>query len=105
MKQIIVYKGRTNILPVSLGYDVSGDVITSEIRVDKDPESTLIATWEVSFESDGVDGELILTLDDSVTSEIEKSTGYMDLKRVTGGEPINVFDDPLEVLFKKTVTV
>lgn len=105
MKQVIVHKGRTVILPVSLGYDVSSDVITSEIRVDKDPESDLIATWTVTFAGDGTDGELILTLDDSITSEITKSTGYMDLKRVTGSEPINVFNEPLEVLFKNVVTV
>lgn len=104
MKQVIVHKGRTNILPVSLGFDVSNDVITSEIRADKNTTSELLATWIVSFETDGVDGELILTLDDSVTSEIEKSVGYMDLKRLTAGEPVPVFDEPLEVLFKNVVT-
>lgn len=104
MKQLTVYKGRTNVLRISLGYDVSTDTITSEIRVEKDFGSTLIATWSVAFETDGVDGELILTLDNSVTALIDKTTGYMDLKRVTGGEPVPVFDDPIEVLFKETVT-
>jgi len=105
MQQIIVHKGRTVIVPVSLGYDVSTDVITSQIRAEKDPASALIATWVVTFKTDGVDGEIILTLDNVITAAIVKSTGYMDLKRVTGGEPVNVFDDPLEVLFKDTVTV
>lgn len=105
MSQLIVHKGRTNIVPVSLGFDVSNDDLTSEIRVNKDPESTLLATWTVSFASDGTDGELILTLDDSVTSEIEKSTGYMDIKRVTAGEPVSVFDEPIEVLFRNVITV
>lgn len=104
MGQVVVHKGRTVVLPVSLGYDVSDDTITSQIRVDKDRESTLIAEWVVTFATDGTDGELILTLDDAVTGLIEKSKGYMDLKRVSGGEPVNVFDDPLEVLFKDTVT-
>lgn len=104
MHQIIVHKGRTVVLPVSLGFDVSGDTITSEIRVDEDFESDLIASWNVSFATDGTDGELILTLDDSVTSEIDKSKGYMDLKRLTGGEPVAVFNDPLEVLFKNVIT-
>lgn len=104
MGQVIVHKGRTNVLSVKLGFDVSDDILTSEIRVDKDPTSELIATWEVSFETDGVNGEVLLTLDDSVTSEITKSTGYMDLKRVTGAEPVPVFDEPIEVLFKKVVT-
>lgn len=104
MNQIIVHRGRTVIIPVSLGIDISGDTFTSEIRTDKDPEATLIATWTVGFATDGKDGELVLTLDDSVTSQIEHSTGYMDIKRVTAGEPVNVFDEPLEVLIKDTVT-
>lgn len=105
MNQLIVHKGRTVVVPVSLGYDVSNDTFTSEIRTDKDPESELIASWVVSFETDGIDGNLILVLDDSVTSEITKSVGYMDIKRITGGEPVDVFDSPLEVLFRNTVTV
>lgn len=104
MKQIVVHKGRTKTLPVSLGYDVSNDVISSEIRAEKDRASTLIATWTVSFLTDGTDGELILRLDDSITGAVTKETGYMDLKRVSGGEPIPVFDEVLEVLFKDTVT-
>lgn len=104
MNQIIVHKGRTNILLVGVGYDVSNDVITSQIRVDKSRISQLIATWQVSFVTDGTDGELMLTLDDSVSGPIVKSTGWMDLKRVTGGEPVNVFDEPLEVLFREPVT-
>lgn len=105
MEPLVVYKGRTARVPVSLGFDVSDDTITSEIRVDKNFESELIATWDVEFLTDGTDGELILTLDDSVTAVIEKATGYMDLKRVSNGEPLPVFDDPLEVLFKNTITV
>lgn len=102
---ITVHKGRTVIVPVSLGRDVSGDTFVSEIRVDKHSTSSLIATWDISFETDGTDGELILKLDDGVTSLITKSSGYMDLKQVTGGEPIPVFNEPLEVLFRDSVTV
>ncbi len=105
MKQVSVHKGRTVILPVSVGFDVSQDTITSDIRVDKDSSSELIASWVVSFETDGVDGELILKLDNSATSLITKSIGYMDLKRITGGEPVPVFDEPVEVLFKDSITV
>lgn len=105
MKQIVIYKGRTAILPVSFGDDISNDTFTSEIRVDKDPASLLITTWDVSFDTNGVDGELILTLDDSITGAVTKSVGYMDIKRITDGEPINVFNQPVEVLFKNPVTV
>ncbi len=104
MQQVKVQRGKTVILPVSLGFDVSQDTITSEIRVDKNQSSTLIATWVVSFETDGQDGELILTLDNSVTSSISNSIGWMDLKRVAGGKPLPIFAEPLEVLFVNTIT-
>lgn len=103
--EVIVHKGRTNIVEVSLGIDVSGDTFTSEIRKEPSRTSTLIAAWVVSFVTTGVDGELLLTMDDSVSSAIEVKTGYMDLKRMTGGEPIPVFDRPLPVLIRETVTV
>lgn len=98
---IVVHKNRTNIITVSLGIDVSDDTITSEIRTDS---GTLIATWTVTFGSDGTDGELILTLDDSVTGAITYPVGLMDLKRVSNGEPFPVFDKPLEVEFRETIT-
>jgi hypothetical protein len=101
---VIVHIGRTNTLPVSLGMDVSGDTFTSQIRALKDPTSELIAEWDVDFDTDGSDGELVLTLDDSVTELITAETGYMDLKRVTGGEPVPVFDKPLSVIFRLVVT-
>ena len=101
---VVVHKGRTNTLPVSLGVDVSGDTFTSQIRTHESTTSSLIATWTVSFLTDGTDGELILKLDNSVTSLIVQKTGFMDIKRVSLGEPIPVFDAPLPVLFREAVT-
>lgn len=98
---LVVYKNRTNIVNASLGYDVSGDTITSEIRTESD---VLIATWTVTFDGDGTDGELVLTLDNSITSAIEYSRGLMDMKRVSAGEPFAVFDKAIEVEFRETVT-
>lgn len=103
--QIVVHKGRTNTLLVNLGINVAGSTITSEIRSEPDQESSLIATWTVTFVSDGADGKLRLVLDDLATSQIKASSGYMDLKRMSGGEPLAVFDEPLEVIFRGTVTV
>lgn len=102
--QVIVHKGRTNILTVNMGMDVSLDTLTSEIRSSADSASPLIATWAVTFATDGTDGELVLTLDDAITSAIADDRGYMDIKRVTGGEPVPVFDKPLEVIFRGSVT-
>lgn len=104
MKQLIVHKGRTVIVPVSLGYNVSNDTFVSEIRAGKTSGSDLIASWEVSFDTDGTDGEIVLKLDDAVTAAIQRSSGYMDIKRVTGGEPVPVFEDVIEVIFKDTAT-
>lgn len=104
VQQITVQKGRAKIVEVQLGYDVSGDTITSDIRVDKSRTSQLIATWTVAFATDGHDGELVLSLDDSVTSGITKSVGYMDLKRVTGSQSLSVFDEVLQVIFNDSVT-
>lgn len=101
--KVIVHKNRTNTITIDLGFDVSADVITSQIRAEQDPTSALIATWVVGFVTDGTDGLLTLTLDNSVT-EITVDSGYMDLKRVSGGEPLAVFDKPLEVSFQGTVT-
>lgn len=102
--EVVVHKGRTNIIRVHMGIDVSADTITSEIRSEPNVESPLLATWTVSFETDGTDGKLILVLDNTITSQISATGGYMDLKRVTGAEPVPVFDRPIEVIFRGTVT-
>lgn len=99
---IVVYKHRTNVIAVSVGIDVSDDTVTSEIRT---PSGTLIATWNVTFDGDGTDGELVLTLDDSVTGAIAYPSGLMDLKRISVGEPINIFDKSIEVEFREVVTL
>jgi len=102
--QLVVPKNRTNIVPVSLGIDLSADTITSEIRVSEDPTSTLIATWAVTFNTDGTDGKVVLTLPVADVENITRTTGFMDLKRVSGGEPLSVFREPLEVVFQGVVT-
>jgi hypothetical protein len=103
MADIIVYKNRRNELAVNLGTDVSADTFASEIREKASTTSPLIATWSVGFKTDGVDGELVLTLDDSALSAIVHKTGYMDIKRISGGEPYAVFP-PVKVVFKDVVT-
>jgi hypothetical protein len=103
--KVIVHKGRTNTLTVDLGINVSADTFTSEIRSEPDSSSPLIATWIVTFATNGADGKLVLKMDDVITAQIKANSGYMDLKRVTGAEPVPVFDRPLEVSFRGTVTL
>jgi len=88
-----------------MGYDISDDIITSEIRSEPTVHSTLIATWDVSFLTDGHDGKLVLTIESIVAAQITANSGYTDLKRVHGGgDPVSVFDQPLEVVFRGVVT-
>ena len=101
--EVIVHKGRTNTLEIRLGYDATGDVFASEIRTQPTMDAHLIAAWSINT-ANIADGILLLTLDDSITSAIAEVSGYMDLKRVSGGQPIPVFDKPLEVLFRGSVT-
>jgi hypothetical protein len=98
---LVVHTGRTVVVPVSLGINVAGDTITSDIRT---ASGVLIASWVVTFDGDGTDGEIILTLDNSVTMAITYPNGFMDLKRISGGEPYAIFDRKLEVEFRKSVT-
>lgn len=104
MRRLIVYKDRTNVVQVSLGIDVSDDTFNSEIRTEEKITSLLMATWVVTFLTDGTDGELILTLDNSLLNDITRSSGFMDLKRVSNGEPLPVFESPIEVIFQESIT-
>ena len=106
MSEVIVYKNRTNTLRVNLGFDVSGDDFESQIKDGKLPSSNTLGTWNVDFVTDGTNGQLLLTLDDSAVDwpALTVKKGYMDLKRISGGEPLPVFADILTVVFKETLT-
>lgn len=104
MSDIRVYKNRRNVLRVDMGIDVSGDTITSQIRSKPDLTGAHIADWTVTFETDGTDGIILLTIDDSVASNIQATSGYMDVKRVSAGEPYPGWDKPLEVEIIGVVT-
>ena len=104
MEQLVVDRNRTNVVVVDLNEDVSADTFTSEIRKEQDWNSTLLATWTVTFVTDGTDGELLLTLDKATTSAITLSTAYMDIKRVNGSEETSVLAEPIQVVFQGTVT-
>lgn len=98
---LIVYKSRTNVFVVSLGYDVSADTITGKIKTESGEE---IAEWDIANVTDGTDGKITLTLDNSVTADIEHARGITDLKRIKAGEPYQIFAKPLEVEFREVVT-
>ena len=100
---IVIQKGFSNTIPLVLGYDTTGDIISSQIRSGPSQDSPLIANFEVSA-VDATKGEYTLYLDDTFSSQIAVDRGWMDIRRETGGEPIPVFEEPLEVIFKGTIT-
>jgi hypothetical protein len=99
-----IYKGRTNIVQANLGVNVSADTLVSEIREAANATSPLIATWTITNLTDGVDGRVVLRLDDSALTLVTQKMGYMDIKRISGGEPLPVFLTPLQVQFIDSVT-
>lgn len=103
--KVRVYRHRFNKIEVHLSYDVSNDILTSQIRREKSVHSRLITEWTIEKKNGGSDGILVLTLDDSTTSEIVDNVGYMDIMRFSGGEPLNVFEAPIEVSFTDVVTI
>jgi hypothetical protein len=105
MSEVVVHKGRTNIVIVDMGMNISAETFTSQIRSTPNQDATLIAEWDVTFQTNGSDGLLRLVLDDLATSQIKATSGFMDLKRMISGEPFAAFDKPLEVTFRGTVTV
>jgi hypothetical protein len=100
-EEIKIYKNRLNTLTIRLGYDISADTFESHIRSKQSATSDLLGTWDISFVTDGTDGELFLEFDEQGT--ITNKTGYTDLKRVSGGDDVYVFD-PIKVIFVETVT-
>jgi len=103
INQLIVYKGRTNVVEVDIGSDITTNVITSQIRAQPRRDSELIVTWTVVVLNAKL-GLLSFTIDDVISGAITADSGYMDIKSVVGGEPYPVFDRPIEVEFRETVT-
>lgn len=99
MQPVVVEKGYTVILPVSLGFNVSEYDIISRIRVDTSPVSDIIVTWITSFDTDGKDGEIVLMLPYDITEDIVQSNGYMNIVKVGDGPDISFLNELLEVEF------
>lgn len=104
IKRITVYKKRTNTKEVWFGADYSDDELVSEIRVAADDESELIASWSIEPKTDGVDGKYIFTIDDSDLPSDIPDKGYMDIKRISAGEPLAVHKGYIVVDFQEVVT-
>lgn len=99
MDSVIVVRGNTVEVPVSLAFNVSADTLYSSIRTTEDPDSDVIAEWDISFITNGTDGELLFTLDGDITADIVEDIGYMFFISINGGDPIDIFDVPVVVEF------
>lgn len=100
---LIIHRGLTNTFPLVLGYDTTGDTIASQVRTGPDRSYPLLLNFVVTT-VDASNGEYTLTIDDTFTSQVVVDSGYMDILRITGGEPVPVFEEPLQVIFKGTIT-
>lgn len=98
MKPVEVERGKTIVLAISVGFNVSSFEFLCEMRQNQSPESTIIATWDVSFETDGKNGELVALLDNSITAALVPNIAWLFLYRVSGSTHLPVFDEPLEVV-------
>lgn len=101
---LVIHKNIRNVIPVSMGIDVSTDTFYSSVKSEPGIGKPVIMDFVVSFLTDGTDGELLLTVDDTITGQIQVDKGYMDIRRIVAGEPVPVFDRPVEVEFRDTVT-
>lgn len=101
---LVIHKGRTATVKLEFNEDITGDTITSEIRTEPDQSSSLIMEFAVSV-TNAANGSVELTANDTVTGQIQQNSGYMDVKRVTsGGDVPPVFDRPIKVQIRGTVT-
>jgi len=101
---VFIYKGRTTKVLMSFGIDVSGDVISSKVKVSTEADSPVILTWEPAFLTDGVDGKVILKYEDDNPSEIPYTNAVMDVVRMSGDELYPAFVGTLPVVFIEAVT-
>lgn len=101
---LVIQKGRTNTFDVDMGMDVSADTLSSQVRAEPNVESALIMDFVVTKPNGGADGLVRLSVDNTITAQIAAFSGYMDIKRIVGTEPVPVFEKPLEVVFQGTVT-
>jgi hypothetical protein len=106
---VIIERDRTVVLQVELWADLTASSFASEIRAEIATDSALIATWTI-VESTTINSEgdtvtlLTLTLDNTTTAAITADEGWMDIKRTASSEPFKVFDNPIPVQFRGSVT-
>lgn len=105
MQKVEVERGKTVVVGISIGFNVSLFEFLCEMRESEDPASAIITTWDMSFETDGKDGELLASLDDSITSVLVLGAAWLHLYRVSGSTHLPVFGEPVEVIILDPVLV
>lgn len=100
---VIVWKHVNNEITVNVGFDLGTNTVKSQIRTKPTRDGVLVADWVVDV-VDAAEGELKLSMTETVSGGITVEKGYMDLVRLVGTEPWPVFDAPLEVSIRDVVT-
>jgi len=107
---LVVYKGndytKTFEIESSAGValDLTNYTVKSQIRTRQRRNSTLIVEFTATVDSPATDGEVTISLTDTQTGSISRSTGHWDLllTDAAGFDEIYVYG---KVTFKGTVTV
>lgn len=83
--QLTLEKGRTNVLPVTLGVAVpeAGSALKAEIRTGPSEQATLVATWSIQV-VDAAAGEIVLTLTPAWADALTADTVYTDVIIIAG---------------------
>ncbi len=81
-------------------YDLTGQTVTSQVRVEKDVESTLIADLTVSTPTSAT---VTLSLTSAQTDVLEPGVYYYDIKRDDGAGDVQ-HSEPYKFIIEKKVT-
>lgn len=78
--QLVLEKGRSNVIPVSLGQAIPDDPAALRAQVRERPSETapLVATWSIAI-TDAAAGDIVLTLAPDWATNSEDTMVYTDV--------------------------
>lgn len=104
LDRITVHKHRATVISFGFGIDLSQDTLTSQIRDSKNSTGNDLGFWDIQPLTDGTDGRYVFTFSPEKATLVTVDKGYMDVKRVSGGQPLTLMNRILTVEFKDVIT-